>query len=192
MSRAKTATGNYLAGNSPHAKRNKGDLYATPYHCTHLLLDSVYFPGRILEPACGKGAITDVLALRGYNCTSYDIETDFLKETRQFDIIITNPPYRLANDFILKAKTVATQKIAFLLPLNYLQGNERYNTIFQDKEFPLQYVMPFTRYLLMTEDVREDGTCGHGMIAFAWYVWNKDYCGSPVIRWLDNNSFIRR
>ena len=27
---------------------------------------------------------------------------------------------------------------------------------------------------------------------YAWYIWDKDYKGEPIIRWINNNSYIRK
>ena len=189
---SKSITGNYLAGNSPHTKRNKGDFYQTPYHCTRLLLDHEFLPGTILEPAAGSGAITQILLERYDEVTSYDIEKDFFTETRNFDCIITNPPYRKSLQFIQHAKTIAQHKIAMLLPLNYLQGQKRFDNLYKDNSFKLKTVYVFTRYLLMSDQIRSDGTCGYGMITFAWFVWDKYHTLSPSIKWLDNSAFICR
>ena len=166
-------------------KRKKSDFYETPYSLTKLLLEHEKLEGKILEPACGNGAISNLIG-----GTAYDIETDFLKEKHFYDTIITNPPYSLAQEFILKAKQVARSKVIFLLPLSYLHGKKRYDTIWTDKAFPLARVYVFTRYPLLGEPLRKDGKHNTGMMVYAWYVWEYGYQGEPVIKWLDNNDYI--
>lgn len=79
----------------------------------------------ILEPACGNGAIVKVLKEKGFaKIICYDKETNFLKETKQYPYIITNPPYSLAYEFIQKAKEIAYSEFAMLLPLSYLHGKK--------------------------------------------------------------------
>lgn len=170
-------------------KRHKSDFYQTPYCLTDLLLTKESLVGTVLEPACGNGAIVSRLP----RCDEhYDQETDFLKETRTFDTVITNPPFSLAKDFILKAKKVATQKIILLLPLSYLHGKSRYDVIYKDKTFPLKKVYVFTRYPMLEDSVRADGKHETGMMVYAWFVWDKSYCGLPTIDWLDNNDYVVR
>ena len=101
-------------------QRKESDFYETPYSITQQLLTSHYFDDNktTLEPACGDGAIVKVL--RNNNFTKiryYDKETDFILETQTYEQIITNPPFSIANEFILKAKQVASETFAFLLPL---------------------------------------------------------------------------
>lgn len=168
-------------------KRHLSDFYQTPYCLTDLLLEKEELFGTVLECACGDGAIVRRLPY----CTNwYDKERDFLKETECYDIVITNPPYSLAQEFILKAKSVAREKIIFLLPLSYLHGKKRYDIIYQDKDFPLKKVYVFTRYPMLEETVRPDGKHRTGMMVYAWFVWDKRYHGLPQIDWLDNNEYV--
>lgn len=170
-------------------KRHKSDFYQTPYCLTDLLLTKEELVGNVLEPACGYKAIVDRLPY----CTEfYDKEYDFFSEHRHnyFDTIITNPPFSLAKEFIIKAKEIAKEKIMFLLPLSYLHGVERYRDIWQDKHFPLRSVYVFTRYPMLEETIRQDGKHKTGMMVYAWFVWDKHYFGKPQIEWLDNNDFV--
>lgn len=174
---------NFSANNT--GKRKKSDFYETPYSLTWLLLEHEQIIGDVLEPACGNEAIS-----RWLECEAYDKERDFFKETRKFGTVITNPPYSLAQEFILKAKEIAKHKIVFLLPLSYLHGKQRYETIWTDTDFPLAKVYVFTRYPLLGEPLREDGKHNTGMMVYAWYIWDKHYKGEPTIKWLDNNNYI--
>lgn len=169
-------------------KRKKSDFYETPYSMTGQLLEVETFDGTILEPACGNLAIVRQLP----PCTFYDIEKDFLIEPIFYDNVITNPPFSLAYEFILKAKEVARKKIAFLLPLSYLHGKKRFDHIWQDRDFPLARVYVFTRYPLLGESLRKDGKYNTGMMVYAWFVWEKGHTAEPVIRWLDNDKYILR
>lgn len=170
-------------------KRNKSDFYQTPYCLTKLLLENEELKGTVLEPACGKCAIVKILP----RCDEYyDIDKDFLTETRHFGTIITNPPFSLAKEFILKAKAIADNKIIMLLPLSYLHGKDRYDTIYQDKVFPLKKVYVFTRYPLLDENIYYNGCHKTGMMVYAWYVWEKGFDGLPGISWLDNDKYVMR
>lgn len=184
-------------------KRNKNDYYQTPYSMTKQLLEVENFEGKILEPSCGAGAIVKVLRDHKKSVDYCDLNNDFsltgiFKNFKDFinddfdryDNIITNPPFSLAKEFILKAKQIANNKIAMLLPLNYLHGVSRYNEIYKDTTFPLKAVYVFCRYGLLEDTIREDGTYKAGMMVYAWYIWDKSYKGEPVIRWLNNNSYI--
>ncbi len=137
--------GKNFSCNNANGNRNKSDFYQTPYSLTKELLKRERFKGTILEPACGEGAIVKVLEEFYNNIFYYDIKqgNDFLFETREFDNIITNPPYSLFLEFILKAKKVAKNKIAMLLPLSYLHGKERLDKVWNDKDFPFKKSLYF-------------------------------------------------
>lgn len=182
-------------------QRKKSDFYQTPYSMTKALLKREYFDRgiEILEPACGKGAITKVLHDEGFkNIHSYDIAhnngSDFLTETRGFHNLITNPPFGLANEFIMKAKEIIEFKSAFLLPLNYLQGQWRYENIYKNNSnFALTDVYIFTRMPMLDENVREDGKYKTGMQSYAWYIFkNLSYnrAISPAIKWINSSGQV--
>ncbi len=103
--------------------------------------------------------------------TAYDLlldGKDFLAETRKFDAIVTNPPFSLAKEFILKACEVAP-RFAFLLPLSYLQGQARYSELWSAREI-LEKIYIFTRYPLLSADIRPDGKYETAMMAYAWCI----------------------
>jgi len=177
-------------------KRNAKDFYQTPYSLTREFLKREKFQGNILEPASGKCAIVKVLKEFNYIVKNSDLNTgdDFLNfdENNKFDNIVTNPPYSLFLQFILKSKKIARNKIAMLLPLFYLHGQERLIKLWSDKEFPLAKVYVFSRYPMLSETLREDGKFKTGMQVYAWYVWKKTYKNEPVIKWIDVNKYVLR
>lgn len=144
-----------------------------------------------LEPACGNGAILRVLQSEGFKLSyGYDSDRDFLKETLPHSQIITNPPFSLAFEFILTAKKIVTDKFTFLLPLSYLHGKQRLDSIYNDKTFPLARVYVFCRYPMLGDPLRDDGKYRTGMMVYAWFVWDRTHVGEPVIRWIDNQQYV--
>jgi len=214
--------GKNFSGNTGTVKgtRNKSDFYQTPYSMTEQLLENEKFDYNktILDPACGDGAIARILDKYfkytkysdiNYN-NSFDMEYhDFINidSFYIFDYIICNPPYSLAFEFIQKAKEIAKEKFAMLLPLNYLHSQKRYEAkLFTDPEYPLTKIYVFTRYPLLTDSVREDGKYNTGMMVYMWAIWENiqyklskipdDQYGScspfPIIKWIDNNKYVLR
>lgn len=174
-------------------QRNKSDFYSTPLSMTHQLLNHESFDTSkyVLEPCCGNNAVTRVLVSRGYEVINFDIRegADFLDFYDYFPYIITNPPFSLAKEFILKCKEVCTKKFALLLPLSYLHGKERYDLGIFKK---LKNIHVFTRYPLLEESFREDGKYNTGMMVYMWAVWDMDYTGDPIIKWIDNDEYVLR
>ena len=173
-----------LVGSNPEG-RPRDDFYRTPEKATKALLSVETFSGSIWEPACGDGAISEVLIAAGHDVYSSDLigrgygepRHDFLLTNHRADNIITNPPYKFANEFIERALMLTTGKVAMLLKLNALGGMER-RRIFDTSPFKGVYV--FSGRLSMMRD----GTEGAGMIEFAWFVWEHGYEGRPTIGWL--------
>ena len=184
--------GKNFSANNARGQRKKSDFYETPYSMTSHLLEVEDFNKSltVCEPACGDGAIVKILEKKWDNVVAYDIEKNFLWETENYDYIITNPPFSLAYEFVQKAKQIATEKFAFLLPLSYLHGKKRYDNIYMDKQYGLKKVYVFTRYPMLGESLREDGKYNTGMMVYAWYIFENHYSGLPVIDWIDNNKDV--
>jgi len=172
-----------------NGKREPNDFYPTPDYATQALLEREDFDGDIWEPACGKGNISAVLKKAGWlNVKSSDIidygygeVLDFLKSDFVADNIITNPPYKQALEFVLKAKQSSNYKIAMFLKTVFLEGAKRHE-MFLDEEFPLKTVYQFSRRVTLYKGgVKMKNS---GMIAYAWFVWDRHYKGKPTIEWI--------
>ena len=89
--------------------REKDDFYPTPPAMTDALLAYEFLePCRVHEPACGNGAMSKVLRCYGHDVISEDLidrgygdsRRDFLMlQKRPCDYLMTNPPYKLAEEF---------------------------------------------------------------------------------------------
>jgi hypothetical protein len=116
---------------STHSHADRGlDAYWTPPEATTALLKIESVPRSVADPACGSGAILDVLRAAGHIVRGADIVDygwphtvvrDYLAGTVAMNgvAIVTNPPYRLAQRFIEKALGDGTRFAAFLLRLNF-------------------------------------------------------------------------
>jgi len=187
--------GKNFSGNNV-GQRKKSDFYETPYSISRHLLKYEDFDNNltVCEPACGDGAIVAVLKEKWNEnkITSYDIDKNFLNDTQQYDYIITNPPFSIAQDFIKQAKKLSKIKFAFLLPLSYLHGKKRYDEIYLDKDYGLEKIYVFTRYPMLGDELRKDGKYRTGMMVYAWYIFTNGYSNSPTIEWIDNNDDVLR
>ena len=163
--------------------REKDDFYPTPPEGTEALLRVETFDGPIWEPACGDGAMSKVLEAAGYSVVSTDLldrgfgqsRVDFLMEQRALaPNIVTNPPFKMVSPFIRQALRLSTRKVAMLLRLACLEGNER-GEIYETT--PLARVWVFKRRLQFKRPGWEDTGAG-GMLPFAWYVWDHAHTAS--------------
>ena len=126
-------------GASSHSatERQAEDYYATSPEAVEWLLRLEQFQGPILEPACGEGHMSRVLESAGYAVTSRDLvdrgygepDCDFLAidNTEWNGDIITNPPYKYAQEFVEKALSIIPEghKVAMFLKLTFLEGKNR-------------------------------------------------------------------
>jgi hypothetical protein len=179
-------------------QRRAGDFYQTPPSMVEQFLEVLppsSFP--VLEPAKGQGAIEKVLAswYGSDKVESYDIAegVDFLEETREFPEIITNPPFSLSIEFILKCKEVATSRFSLLMPIDYLHGLERFQRIFSTRDgWRLAWVHVYVRRAMMSDQIRKDGKYETGMITWAWYTWLHYGTDDPRIQWINNDAYVLR
>ena len=169
--------------------RPEDDFYPTPPYATEALLKAEQFEGMMLEPCCGDGAISKVLSNHGFDVISTDLNNhgygdiglDFtLKDyPHKADNVITNPPFKIAEEFLNLSLKRTTKKVAFLCKLQFLEGGKR--KIMFEKE-PLKKVWVFSKRLTMTRDgIKMKNS---GMIAFAWYVFEHGYKGEPTLGWI--------
>lgn len=174
------------------------DLYETPPMAVRALLRHVRLPKGVWEPACGPGAIVEVLRDSGRTVVATDLVdyglqgstagVDFLMETKAppgVKCIVTNPPYKLADQFLRRAVTLVP-KTYVLLRLAYLEGAGRSDLI----DGHLQRVLIGKERLPM---MHRDGWSGPkistGAIPFAWFVFSSKANDRPIraerISWRD-------
>lgn len=118
-------------------KRPEDDFYETPTLATCAMLAHLNIPEEVTlwEPAAGMGAISKVLEKVHPKVLSTELATDrygiggvnFLEDGEKFAPkerfwIVTNPPYKLASDFIRKAFELGAERIICLLRFNYCES----------------------------------------------------------------------
>jgi hypothetical protein len=178
-----------IAGTNNDGGRPELDFYPTPERGTLALLKVESFHGDIWEPACGDGSMSKVIERSGYKVISTDISPRgygdqldfFMTEELLAPNIVTNPPFIYSQKFTERALSLGCEKIAMLNKLSFLEGVKRSKWM---KTTPLKNVWVFSKRLKMTRNGDEERIKGGGMIAFAWFVWERDYIGRPQIGWI--------
>jgi len=141
------------------------------------------WPGaRLWEPACNRGYLIRGLAtyfgsalyatdVFDYGWPRMDAQADFLfpgvLPPEPVDWIITNPPFRLAEEFAAKAMTVARTGAAMLVRTAFLEGIGRFERLFSVT--PPTIVAQFVERLPMVK-----GRCdpeASTATSYAWLVW---------------------
>jgi hypothetical protein len=166
------------------------DLYETPAVAVVALLQREMLPSVVWEPACGPGAIVGVLRASGHTVIATDLNDwrcpdsesgrDFLLEQRAPDgcgCIITNPPYKLAQEFVLKARELAP-KVVMLLRLGFLESERRRNIL---ESGDLARVFVFRNRLPMMHRFGWAGPRASSATAYAWFVWDRAHSGPLVL-----------
>jgi len=145
--------------------RNAYDFYPTPaWAYENLPIDWSLF-ATALEPCEGDGRITRFLQEKGVQTEGFDLQTgtDYLTSEPEeiYDLILTNPPYSLALEFLDKALQDA-ETVIMLLRINFLGSQKRYEW-FKNHE-------PSSMYVLS----KRPSFTGSGTDSteYAWVVWD--------------------
>ena len=179
-------------GISTSAIREENDFYATDPIAMTKLLKYETFNENIWECACGEGNLSEVLKEYGYTVYSTDlIDRGYQDEIIDFlnsDIkingdIITNPPFKYATEFILKALDSVNfgNKVAMFMKLNFLSGKRRFKEIYS--KYPPSKVYIFPERISCSKNNNPDGFKG-GAMTYAWFIWEKGMLNPTYIKWL--------
>lgn len=178
------------------------DDYPTPKWVVDMGLELVVSPcpaGRWLEPAAGDGRIVSLIAEKWPNATvtGVDIQDrvyapvgkgvvraikgDFrhLEGLGYYDRIVTNPPYALAEDFLVKSieLLVPGGQLALLLRLAFLEGQGRADRLWSSQAYKPKSVHVLSRRPSFTGK-------GTDATAYAWFVWERGFEGETKLGWL--------
>ena len=200
MSNNKDWTGNKKSvfatlGASSHGseERQTEDFYATDPQALRDFLNVFELPDKkIWEPAVGKGHLADVLKEFGHEVKCSDIVDrgyegtelkNFLLANEKFEgSIVTNPPYKYAQDFVNKSLDSIAENhyVIMLLQLRFLESKGRRK--FFD-ETPPEYVYVASSRIDCCKNGEPLKYKGNSAVAYAWFVWRKGFYGEPKIRW---------
>jgi len=203
---------------SATAAERGNNLYETPPEAMRTLLSFMRFSKRVLEPACGKGAISRMLEDAGYEVELADL-VDYGTATKDGELqrvenflasaaraddserpdIVTNPPYCVdLNAFVAHAlRAHRPRRMALLLNLNFLCGFEDENRNYAMDECPPAQILVFKRRLPMMHRDGWDGPEASSRMNTAWFIWKlrpqpdgtEDYDGPTGMLRLDWKVF---
>lgn len=176
--------------------KDSPDDFPTPPWATRALIEHVIgdkgalASQACLEPACGAGHMAKVLkeyfgevrAADAYHY-GYGPQRDFLTypyETNAVDWIITNPPFRLAEEFVLRAFDVARSGVAILARTVFLESAGRYRAIFEETP-PSKFAQFVERVPMVKGRLDEKASTATG---YAWLVWEKGVAATPRLMWV--------
>ena len=184
-------------------EREENDFYATDPSCARDIIDILgaesFSENHVIwECACGQGHLakefekltkatvlsTDLID-RGFGQSG----VDFLLSSRpKFadggDItILTNPPYKYAQDFVEHALMLLKdgERCAFFLKLTFLEGQKR-QTLFKRKE--LESVNVYVKRAICCKGGDFSTASNGSAVCYAWFVFHKGLNADPIIRWI--------
>jgi hypothetical protein len=174
-----------------HAFARRGfDSYPTPAIAVESLLDAEpeIAHAIVFEPAAGAGNIVRVLRAHGIPCVARDLvkrgfpldrTSNFLRCRRAppgCTAIVTNPPYRLAEQFAAHALALVPD-VFLLLRLAFIESVRRTALL---EHSGLRAVHVFRRRLPRMHRDGWRGPRASSSMCFAWFCWRRGYRG-PVI-----------
>jgi hypothetical protein len=177
-------------------REHPGDLYDTPPEAVDALLKVERLPSRIWEPACGIGNIVDVLRGAGHDVVATDLNQRGCPDSRfgvdflfpmvlpaiDCDAVVTNPPFSLAEEFVVAAVERAPLVI-MLLRLAFYESEKRTDIL---EHAGLARIHVFANRLPMMHRAGWRGRKASSAVPFAWFVWSADHYGPTKIdriRW---------
>lgn len=171
----------------PREERIANDAYFTPQPladeiCRRLAdvfeEERATSTSRIWDPCCGGGAFS-VAAKKAWPSATVlatDYSVNFLVGVSSpgQDLIVSNPPYLLAERFVYRALDFVPclGRVVFLLRLSFLAGQRRLALY---EQHPLRYLVPITPRPSFTPDGKTDAS------EYGVFVWERGYTGLPEI-----------
>ena len=172
------------------------DDFPTPPWATRALIEHVLDDKNTLallsclEPACGAGHMSKVLeeyfgevtCADAYDYGYGDIQEflTFPHKENTFDWVITNPPFRLAEQFVSRAIHIARRGVAVLARTVFLESVGRYESIY--KRFPPSKFAQFVERVPMIKGrLDKKATTATG---YAWFVWETGAINVPRLMWI--------
>jgi hypothetical protein len=179
-----------------HEAADSADDFPTPPWATRALIEHVIGSAAVdgmscLEPACGRGYMATPLAeyfkrVEASDAYRYGFAPvrDFLIypfEALSHDWVITNPPFRLAEEFVERALFVARKGVAILARTVFLESVGRYEGIFAGNP-PTKFAQFSERVPMVKGRVDPKASTATG---YAWFVWEKDApVAHPRLMWV--------
>lgn len=158
------------------------DDFPTPPWATRALcefLQSHGFPdlGSVREPAANRGHMVGPLSEFFDSVDASDVHDygfgfpvrDYLfgPDPDAVDWTVTNPPFRLAEEFIARAQRTSSDGCAFILRSAFLEGQGRFERLFS--QIPPAFVLQFSERVVMHKGrLSKDGSTA---TAYCWIVW---------------------
>lgn len=166
--------------------------FPTPPWATRALFEIVFKAmgldlrkATVWEPACNRGLMAEVIREYVWSVYASDVMDYGYRPTtvasyvgqgpdvhpalKPSPLVITNPPFPLAVEFLLRALSENAPLVALLLPTRWVEGETRYFDVFE--KFPPTIIAYFVERVPIHKG-RWDPN-GDTATAYSWYVWKR-------------------
>ncbi|ANA14185.1 TRM11 family methyltransferase [Acetobacter oryzifermentans] len=173
-------------------ERHTDDWYVEPAWCVHALVKGERpFVGTVLDPCCGGGNIVQSLCSNEIEAMGADIRdrADGMYPRMNYEqslhalrptSVVSNPPYGVAQEFIMACLDETKDRVCVLLRLAFLEGIQRGEWF---PHVPLARVWVSSKRISMPPGGTDIPAKG-GAIAYAWFVFEHGWKGDPVVKFL--------
>lgn len=179
------------ASNHSLRDRQEHDYYATDPKAIDALNKVMPLEGLFIwEPACGAGHLSKRMQYFGAEVLSTDLydrgyggdNVDFLQcKNLEAPIIVTNPPYRYAYEFVEHSLDIGADRVAMFLKLTFLEGQKR-KKLFE--KYPPKTVAVFSKRIQVAINGDPEMFSKSSAACYAWFIWEKGYTGKPEVEWV--------
>lgn len=164
--------------------RHPVDDYPTPYAFVDVLFQNLGVDPattRVHEPAAGGGWLVSHLRRLGFAKVTFEdlvysgvdyLDGDYTPP--ETDWVITNPPYKYAEAFAVKALTHA-KYVALLMNSSFIEALGRARGLFTDH--PPRFILVNARKMRLRDN-------NPSVFAHYWLVWERGYGGPTELRWV--------
>lgn len=184
------------ASNHTEKERQNEDYYATSPEAAEWLLkiENIDKNKPIWECSSDCDHLANVFKKHGYEVRTSDLvkrletteELDFLKQNEIWNgTIITNPPYKMAKEFVYKAMETVTDgnKVCMFLKLQFLEG-KGIRKLF--KEYPPKTIWVSSSRLMCAKngDFETMIQGGGSSVSYMFMVFTPNNKDLPIIDWI--------
>lgn len=172
------------------------DDFPTPPWATRALIEEVLGVEEVkntscLEPACNRGYMAKPLKEYFSSVTSSDVYDygfgevkNFLDrgyEENSFDWVITNPPFKLAEEFVTEGLRIAKKGVAMLTRTVFIESVGRYQRLFEPNP-PTKFAQFVERVPMVKGRLDKKASTATG---YCWIIWTiKKEDGPPALVWI--------
>ena len=188
--------------NNMRSRHEKFETFRTPRYSYEPLLDynPTWFKGSGFDPSAGDGRMIKEIIDRGHTGPHYmnDIREEelpvlqkipntvstigdylWMMEVPEVDFMITNPPFTLSVDFVIKARTHVKGPICILQSIAWQTTNKRSQWL---RKSGLAYVLNLSRRPKWEVDTGEKAPSN--IWDFAWFIFLPNHTALPVMDWI--------